>query len=350
MNKWRAVAATFFCLLFPGLCHAQDSDWNWALPSGIPMPRIPVGNPMSAAKVELGRRLFHDQRLSGNGTISCASCHLQDKAFSDGKNVSIGSTGERTHRNAPALANLAWLATYTWANPTLVSLERQMGVPLFSEDPVEMGIDDRNRDQVLARFRDDPDMAPLFAKAFPGETQAVTFDTIVKSIAAFERSIVSFSSKYDRFRQGGIKLAKNERRGMELFFGNKAQCHTCHGGFLFADQTVFDGAETVPTPFHDIGLYAPNAYPFPNRGLFEFTGRQEDKGKFRAPSLRNVALSAPYMHDGSMATLPSAIDAHDGIKLSAAEKADLVAFLKMLTDELLLSSPNFSKSPPQSPL
>ena len=161
---------------------------------------------------------------------------------------------------------------------------------------------------------------------------------------------MSFSSKYDRFRQGGIKLAKNERRGMELFFGNKAQCHTCHGGFLFADQTVFDGAETVPTPFHDIGLYAPNAYPFPNRGLFEFTGRQEDKGKFRAPSLRNVALSAPYMHDGSMATLPSAIDAHDGIKLSAAEKADLVAFLKMLTDELLLSSPNFSKSPPQSPL
>ncbi|WP_238475030.1 methanobactin export MATE transporter MbnM [Azospirillum cavernae] len=345
--------------------------WAWGLPSHVPEPRVPADNPMSETKVELGRRLFYDARLSGNGTITCASCHLQSRAFTDGRSRSPGSTGGLTHRSAQPLANSAWNATYTWANPALVSLERQMEVPLFGDDPVEMGVTDANRPVILERLRAEPLYPPLFRAAFPDEAEPLTMATVIKAIAAFQRGIVSVDSRYDRYLQGKTSLTEPETRGMALFFGERAECHHCHGSFNFNDQVVHAGSREVETPFHNTGLYnidGAGGFPFPNRGLFEFTANLADMGAFRAPSLRNVAVTAPYMHDGGVATLAEVIDLYsdggrrvttgphkgDGrlnphksgliarIGLTPTEKRDLLAFLGALTDDGLLTNPRWS--------
>ena len=139
---------------------SSATAWTWALPAGFPTPAVPADNPMSAAKVDLGRFLFYDKRLSGNGKQACAGCHFQDKAFTDGLAVSRGSTGEFTARNAQPLGNVAYNPTITWANPSLVVLERQMEVPLFGENPIEMGINESNRFAVLQRFADEREWGP----------------------------------------------------------------------------------------------------------------------------------------------------------------------------------------------
>lgn len=350
---------------------AAASDWAWRLPDHAPEPRVPADNPMSAARVELGRRLFYDKRLSGNGTTACASCHVQALAFTDGRALSPGSTGGKTHRNSPTVVNSAWNATYTWANPALVSLERQMENPLFGDDPVEMGVNDANRAEILARFQADPIYPPLFRAAFPDSPAPGGMGDVIKAISAFQRALVSADSRYDRYLQGKAQLTESESRGMALFFGERAECHHCHGSFNFNDQVVHAKSREVETPFHNTGLYnmgGTGGFPFPNRGLYEFTGRAEDMGAFRAPSLRNVALTAPYMHDGSVATLAEVIEMYsqggrqvrsgpfrgDGrrnpyksglitrIDLTAAEKRDLLAFLGTLTDETLTTDPRFS--------
>ncbi len=350
---------------------ANPSAWSWDLPSYVPPPRVPADNPMSEAKFQLGRRLFYDKRLSGNGMIACSSCHLQERAFTDGRATGVGSTGEHTPRNPPSIANAAWHATYTWANPALVTLERQMGNPLFGERPIEMGVNDQNKAEIVARFRADGDYRKWFKEAFPEKTDPISFETIIKAVAAFQRGVISFNSRYDQYLQGKIKLTEAEQRGHDLYFGEKAECHHCHGSVNLDDQFLHAKTREAETSFHNTGLYnidGKGAYPYPNRGLFDITGDPEDMGKFRAPSLRNIAVTAPYMHDGSVATLEEVIDiysqggrkietgpnAGDGIAsplksslivkidLTPQEKADLVAFLKTLTDESLLTSPRFS--------
>lgn len=345
--------------------------WNWDLPSYVPAPRVPSDNPMSEAKFQLGRHLFFDKRLSGNGTLSCGSCHLQERAFTDGRVTSLGSTGEHTPRNAPSIVNSAWHATYTWANPALVTLERQMENPLLGERPVEMGVNDENRTEIVARFRADANYRKWFAEAFPEKSDPISFEMIIKAISAFQRGVVSFDSRYDRYLQGKVKLSEAEQRGHDLYFGEKAECHHCHGSVNFDDQFVHAKTREADTPFHNTGLYntdGKGAYPYPNRGLLDVSGDPEDMGKFRAPGLRNIAVTGPYMHDGSVATLEEVIDiysaggrkiergpdAGDGrasplksglivkIDLTSQEKADLLAFLKTLTDETLLTSPRFS--------
>ncbi|MGC3526386.1 MbnH family di-heme enzyme [Pseudomonas aeruginosa] len=349
---------------------ADATIWSWNLPPHIPEPRIPVDNPMSHAKIELGRHLFYDKRLSGNGSISCASCHLQSRAFTDRRSLSVGSTGERTHRNALGLANSAWHATYNWAGPALVSLEQQMEIPLFGDDPIEMGINDANRQEILDRLRGDVVYPSLFKQSFPELTEPVVMASVIKAIAAFQRSIVSVNSRYDRYLQGIATLSASEERGMVLFFGEKAECHHCHGSFNFNDQVVHRKSRLVDTPFHNNGLYHINGkgdYPYPNRGVFESTAKPEDMGAFRAPSLRNVEVTGPYMHDGSVATLREVIEQYsqggritasgpnqgDGrlnpyksgliskIDFTEQEKQDLLNFLKTLTDETLLTDPKF---------
>ena len=141
----------------------STSSWTWRLPTGFPVPVVPDNNPMSDAKVELGRFLFHDKRLSGNGTQACASCHLQSLAFTDGRATSLGSTGEAHPRNAQPLANVAYNATLTWANFSLIDLEQQALAPLFGDNPVEMGVNDRNQAAVLARISGDADSPARFA-------------------------------------------------------------------------------------------------------------------------------------------------------------------------------------------
>jgi len=348
----------------------SGSSWAWVLPDYVPAPRVPADNPMSEAKFQLGRHLFYDPRLSGNGTLSCASCHKQSLAFTDGRAVATGSTGDHTARSAQPIANSAWHATYTWANPALVSLERQMEVPLFGVDPVEMGVTDANRPVILGRLGADPDYPRWFGEAFPDAAEPLTFANIIKAVAAFQRGVVSVSSRYDRYLQGEVTFTESEARGRDLFFGERAECHHCHGSFNFNDQVVHAESRVVETPFHNTGLYnidGKGGFPFPNRGRFEFTGAPADMGAFRAPSLRNVAVTAPYMHDGSIATLAEVVELYSqggrvvkggpnagdgrrnpyksslivGIGLDAQEKRDMLAFLNTLTDETLLTSPRY---------
>ena len=346
-------------------------NWTWELPSGFAVPKVPEGNPMSAAKVDLGRFLFYDKRLWGNGTQSCASCHHQDKAFTDGKPVAIGSTGDMHPRAAQPLMNVAYNATLTWANPSLVTLEKQMEVPLFGDNPVEMGVNDGNKDKVLGRIQGDARYTEMFAKAFPGVAAPITWGNITRAVSSFQRTLLSGNSKFDRAQQGIETLSPAERRGQTLFFGEKAECFHCHAGFNFNDQVVHASTLVLDTPFHSTGLYnLGNTGNFPpdNQGLFEFTNKPSDRGLFRAPSLRNVEVTGPYMHDGSVATLEAVLDfyaaggrnitagpyAGDGrlhpnksdlisrIDLNDQERADLVAFLKTLTDHEFLTNPKFS--------
>lgn len=351
--------------------------WRWELPFSFPEPRVPADNPMSRAKVELGRFLFYDVRLSGNGTQSCGSCHLQDKAFTDGRATAVGSTGQVLPRNAQPLANVAYNTTLTWANPALVTLESQMLVPLFGTNPVEMGVNDANKAEVLARLAADAGYRTRFALAFEAEAGAgsgadpVSWTHVIQAIAAFQRSLVSGRSKYDRYLQGQEALSAAEERGLNLFFGETAECFHCHGSFNFNDQVVHRATRVVETAFHNTGLFnigGTGAFPEPNRGVFETSGLPADMGRFRAPSLRNVEVTGPYMHDGSLATLEDVLafyaaggrnitsgpHAGDGrlnpnksglvarIALDAQDRADIVAFLRTLTDHDFLRDPRHS--------
>lgn len=347
------------------------AGWAWSLPAQFPEPRVPPDNPMSADKVALGRFLFYDRRLSGNGTQACAGCHRQQLAFTDGRVTAVGSTGEPHPRNAQNLANVGYSPTLTWANTALTDLETQMLVPLFGTAPVEMGVNDGNRDAVLARLAGDAAYPAMFAAAFPGDAAPVRWGNVVKAVAAFQRTLVSGNSRYDRYLRGEATLSDAEQRGLALFFGEKAECFHCHGGTNFNDQFVHAGSRLTETPFHNTGLYnlgGTGAFPVPNRGLFELTALATDMGRFRAPSLRNVEVTAPYMHDGSIATLAEVLAfyaaggrqisegpyAGDGranpfkdplvsrITLDAQERDDIVAFLKTLTDHDFLADPRFS--------
>lgn len=342
--------------------------WVWQLPSTFPTPFVPQDNPMSQDKVTLGRYLFYDKRLSVNGQASCGTCHVQSLAFSDGKTHAVGATGESHPKNTPSLVNLVYSPTFNWANPAVVSLESQLLTPLFGEHPVELGLTDEHFAKIQDSFAKDERYKELFAKAF-GRTYLVPsdfrLDDIAKAIASFERAIVSANSKYDRYLAGNASLSDDEKRGMDLFFGEKAECFHCHGSVNFNDQLMyFDGSavQVSGLDFHNTGLYdlGDGNYPTFNQGLFEFSHKPSDKGKFKAPSLRNVALTAPYNHDGSTQTLeevlqnyanggrgdgrknPNKSDLIASMALSEQEQADIIAFLKTLTDEDFLSNPDYA--------
>lgn len=349
----------------------EMSAWAWALPPGFPTPVVPDDNPMSAAKVELGRHLFYDIRLSGNGTQSCASCHEQARAFTDGRALAEGSTGAMHPRNAQTLANVVYNATLTWANPGLVELERQIVIPMFGDAPIELGIAGYE-DEVLARFSADPLYGDLWAAAFPDATGGISYDGIVDAIACFLRTMMSGDSAYDRFVAGEPDvMSLSARRGMNLFFSERLECHHCHGGFNFTQSSTHEGQTFEERPFHNTGLYdidGEGSYPLDNTGVFEITGEPADMGRFRAPTLRNVAVTAPYMHDGSVETLEEVLDIYaaggrlvedgplagdgranphksgfvGGFLMSESERADLVAFLESLTDDGFLSDPRFA--------
>lgn len=183
----------------------------------LPDTRSPESNPMTPEKVELGRFLFYDRRLSGNGTQACASCHLQAKAFTDGLPTAVGSTGQAHPRNAQGLANVAYHATLTWASPSLVTLEKQMETPLFGTDPIEMGVNDDNKQDILNRLAADPHYPEYFAQAYPGQRDTITWAHVIQAIAAFQRSLISGNSKYDRYLRGTPAHGLG-KRGMNLFF------------------------------------------------------------------------------------------------------------------------------------
>ncbi len=373
MSRALTVAVLALAALALAACTSDDDPaYGWALPVGFPEPAVPRDNPMSAEKVELGRHLFYDTRLSINGTTSCATCHLPDKAFADGKALPEGATGSTLVRNSPGLQNVAYLSTYTWGNPVLETLEQQVVVPLFGDSPIELGAGE-DLAQVLARLELEPAYPPLFAAAFPDQASPVSRASIIYALAAFSRSMISGGSPYDRFTYGkdGSALDDSARRGLELFFSEKVECYHCHAGVNLTTAFRSHQSGQVERAFENNGLYnvgGAGVYPPNNPGLYEFTQRAADHGKFRVPPLRNLGFTAPYMHDGSIATLEEVIAMYarggrrivdgplagdgalnpykstlvGGFSLTAQERDDLLAFLRSLDDPTFGPDPRFA--------
>lgn len=335
--------------------------WTWDIPDGYPEPAVPEDNPMTPAKVALGRYLFYDKRLSGNGTQSCGSCHEQARGFTDGKAHAVGSTGVENRRSAMALANIVYASTLTWADSSLRTLEDQALKPMLGEDPVELGLAG-HEDEMLANLAADADYPARFAAAFPGEADPFTLDNVVKAIACFERSLVSSRSAYDRFwyRHEPDALTDGAQRALVNFDGEKGACIQCHFGFTLTDAVA--DADGSSRKFHNTGLYNEDgngSYPETDQGLIEVTGHARDMGKFKAPSLLNIAVTGPYMHDGSIATLDEVLDHYTvggrasagsayvdptmrEFTLTASERADYLQLFDAFTDQEFLSNPAFS--------
>ena len=363
-----ALAALLATALF---LYSQDSVYEWSLPADLPPPAVPEDNPISAAKIELGRWLFYDTRLSGNKTMSCASCHIQALAFTDGKTRSVGATGEVHPRSSMSLVNVAYASRLTWANPLLDRLEDQALTPLLGDDPVEMGLGNQ-ADEFDTLLQTEATYRALTAAAFPGDENPYSLLNGVRAISAFVRTIVSFDSPYDHYMAGdATALSAAELRGMDLFFSERLECFHCHGGFNLSDSSTHANSRVDAVGYHNTGLYnldGEGAYPQDNTGLFDMTGERRDMGRFKAPSLRNIAVTAPYMHDGSIASLADVIAHYErggrlieqgeyagdgrlspfksefvrGFELSDAERDDLIAFLNALTDDTVLTDERFS--------
>lgn len=340
------------------------------LPPGFPEPIVPDDNPLTGPKIALGRRLFYDKRLSENGRQSCATCHEQVRAFTDGRAQSVGSTGQVHPRSSMSLANVAYLSVLTWGNSVMDTLERQALVPMFGTEPVELGLLDEAA--LISRLRAEPYYEEAFAVAFPDEEDPVRLKFAVQAMASFQRTLISGRSPYDLWLRGDdTALSSAAKRGFELFNGHPFECFHCHGGFNFADSVRYIGKADAPAQFHNTGLYnidGQGAYPAPNTGINEVSQRAEDMGRFRAPTLRNIGVTAPYMHDGSIATLAEVVEHYAaggrtlttgpyvgvgsdnpykselvlGFEATPQQKADLVAFLESLTDGTFLSDPRFA--------
>ena len=320
------TGALFLCLFLTG-CEIFGPDHpgqhvELDVPMGFDPVPIPDHNPLSPAKVALGERLFFDPILSRDQTVSCSSCHLTNLAFSDGLTLSKGIDGRTGSRNSPSLANVAYLSLLFWDGGAL-TLENQVFAPL--QDPNEM---DADLEEILVRLNQDEAYRAAFDGAFQEEAN---LRTLTQALAAFQRTIRSGGSRYDDYRAGDEDaLRAAELRGLALFEG-KAGCVTCHSGFLLTTNA-----------FENNGLTFTNA----DSGRARVTLKSEDFARFRVPSLRNVAVTSPYMHDGRIETLPDVVahynhggnqsrGQHEAIvplKLSDQEQADLVAFLGSLTD------------------
>jgi cytochrome c peroxidase len=343
----------------------------WDLPPGFPTPVVPPDNRMTNEKVELGRHLFYDTRLSGNGTQACASCHQQELAFTDGAATATGSTGEAHPRNSMTLTNVAYASTLAWANPLLFNLEDQALVPMFGTDPVELGLNGME-EEMLERLEAVPKYQELFAAAY-NDADPFTLVNVVRAIGAFGRTLISGNSPFDRYQAGDEDaVSESVKRGFAMTLTEKFECFHCHAGFNMQDAVNFVGKGFVESLFHNTALYnidGLGAYPAPNTGIREVTLDPADMGRFRAPTLRNVAVTAPYMHDGSIQTLDEVLDHYAaggrtiptgqpnagvgsanplksifmvGFEMSAQERADMLAFLESLTDEEFLTNPAFS--------
>ena len=335
---------------------ARAEPYVWDLPDWLDPPPVPADNPMTAEKVELGRRLFYELNLAGPSYMSCATCHDPAKAFTDGRPVAIGVTSEFHPRNSMGLQNVAYHTVLTWADPDPVNLEEQMLTPMFGQNPEEMAITGFEG-RVLDFLKNDPIYPGLFAAAFPETSGTIDFDAVTRAIASFERTLVSANSPRDRYLYADDEAALSgpAKRGAGLFHSEELGCAYCHTGLHLTDA--------IPEPnFHNNGLYnldGAGALPEGNQGLIEHTGRAGDMGKFRTPSLRNVAVTAPYMHDGSLASLDAVIDHYAaggeaarggersplgsplvmGFAITDQERADLIAFLESLTDQTFLTNP-----------
>jgi cytochrome c peroxidase len=311
---------------------------------------IPADNPMSEAGVALGRQLFYDTRLSRNDSIACATCHQPQLAFSDGKAKAVGIGGKIHARSSMALVNLLWSKQFFW-DGRVGSLEAQALIPI--QDPQEM---DLPIPQLLDKLQKIAEYPPMFKKAF-GSTK-ITASNVAKALAQFERTLISGNARYDQIVSGQVMATEREKQAIQLFMTHPipeagirgGNCGDCHGGYL-----------TQLNTFHNNGLDQEPS----DLGLGAISGKRFDKGKMKAPSLRNIALTAPYMHDGRFKTLREVLDHYnehlqaspyldpllveatnevDGqsLLLTEAEKESIMLFLNMLTDSSFINNPKFA--------
>ncbi|WP_299267191.1 MbnH family di-heme enzyme [uncultured Psychrosphaera sp.] len=344
------------------------------LPDHMPTPYVPDFNPLTNAKIQLGRFLFYETMLSANQAQSCASCHDQSLAFSDGVAQPLGSTGHQLVRNSQSLVNVIYYSTLTWSNDTFLELEDQLNVPIRADNPVELGVTDDELEEVLQRFEDDHEYLAMFTTAFPDSDSSVTMNKIIFSLASFVRTMISASSPYDKYLAGDkTALTAQEIEGYQLFNGEKFECFHCHSGINFSSsyRDANKATDAIEFPFFNNGLYnvgGDGSYPEEDQGLYDLSLDPADKGLFRPQSLRNIELTAPYMHDGSIATLReviehyarggtltgSGVNAGDGknsplksVLIPGFDATDeeidaVIAFLEALTDEEFITSSKFS--------
>lgn len=325
-----------FSIVFLSACQKDPEipiDYQ-QIPSWFPEMEIPAENQLTKARIDLGRKLFYDKRLSRDMTISCGSCHQQENAFTDGLPIAVGIEDRLGLRNTPTLANIGY-TDRMFMDGGVITLELQSQSPIFTH--VEM---DFTVAGFLQRIAGDTEYERLFREAYDQEPGAFG---ISRSISAFERTFISAHSRFDAFEyQGDVNaLSEAEQRGRNLFFSSATGCTECHVPPLF---TNFE--------FENIGLYT----NYIDTGRMRITQLPEDNGKFKVPNLRNVALTAPYMHDGSFETLEEVIDHFNSggvnhinqselirpLGLTEQDKADLVAFLGSLTDQSFITDPDLA--------
>jgi cytochrome c peroxidase len=314
----------------PTLDTSPESDLQ-SVPEGFPVPEYPDDNRFSLDRWKLGKKLFFDPVMAVDYSISCASCHLPESAFSDTRAVSTGASGAPGTRNAPSLANVAYHPYFT-REGGVPTLEMQVLVPIQEHNEFNFNIL-----EISDRLRADEEYVDMSWKAYNREPD---YYVITRALAVFERTLVSGNSAYDRFAFQGEEeaLSEAEKRGMELFFSERTKCSSCHGGFNFTEYA-----------FENNGLYEEYADP----GRFRLTGELEDVGRFKVPSLRNIGYTAPYMHDGSVESLEEVLQHYNSggsnhankspliqpQNLSDNEKEDLLSFL------LTLNDPGFTHNP-----
>lgn len=258
---------------------------------------------------KLGHFLFFDQKLSLNQAKSCSSCHDPKFAFTDGYRKSVGIKGDVLTRNSQTLINVKHLKSLTWIHPELHSLEKQMEIPLFGTEPIEMGMDKKNT-EILSRFSKDALYQTLFLNAFPKQKNPFNWENIQLAIGEYLRTLESFESRYDKNRKdpAAFPFTESESKGETLFFSPELKCGVCHPAPHFTIAADF--RLNPDTFYYNIGLYnleGKGDYPPQEQGLFALTNRPQDKGRFRVPPLRNLVFTAPYMHNGSIRTLEEVI-------------------------------------------
>lgn len=332
---WLLAVSTFFLFFSCGKEEAPviQPKYTLSVPEGFPEPEIPTDNTLTPERIALGKRLFYDPVLSKDSTRSCGSCHHPHLAFSDSTAVSLGIENRTGTRNSPSLANVAYQKNLL-REGGVPTLEMQILVPIQEHNEFDFNIL-----LVADRLKRMPEYVALAESAYAREPDPFV---ITRAIAAFERTLLSGDSPYDQwFFQGtAAAVSASAKRGYSLFQSERLACGTCHEGFLFTNQT-----------FANNGLYE----VYPDSGRIRLTGLETDRALFKVPSLRNVALTAPYMHDGNLPTLEAVIDHYQtGGKphpnkspllrpfiLTMQERADLLAFLNSLTDEGFVHNPAF---------
>ncbi len=338
---------------------------------GLPVLNIPLNNPQSAAKIALGRKLFHDKQLSGDGKISCASCHDAKKGFTDNRKTAIGINGASGRINTPTLINAAFFKEF-FVDGRAESLEKQALGPLLN--PIEHGLS--NLQQIIDIVTQNPGYRDAIQAAFNIPVNQVSPQHIAEALASFQRTLIAGNSAFDRFFFGTDKTAVSESaaRGSRIF-RRKGNCANCHeiswNNALFTDNRFYNigiGYETLSPilkPFYQAILKGADPAEFPlsteqrtQLGRFNVTRRISDLGKFKTPTLRNIALTAPYMHDGRHQTLREVVEYYDKggnnnefqdpaifpLHLTEQEKTDVVNFMKSLTSNRFLPKTEYKQA------